>query len=118
MWPWQSNVIHVDECGRRIGDLKDNFGEERASLYQRIGELEGQVEKMRRPLTEDGLNSIAAEVATMIDNTFVRAFVSPAERTKAVHIIVREAIREATEGGKHWNASALTTMIAQASHSH
>lgn len=89
---------------RAVMTTDDDFGEERANLRQRIGELETQVEKMTVRLSDDDLNTLSLRCAHVIEDQFVQSHASRAQRLAKVQLIVREILRELATGKTRWDA--------------
>jgi len=100
---FKRKTISLAEHERIVRMNDADASDQITSLYQQVGELKSQVAAMQKPTTDEGLNEISAAVALHVDNLFVRAWDSPAKRTRAVQITVREAIRESLTGSTHWN---------------
>lgn len=83
--------------------MSDMDGEERANLHQRIAELENQAARMTKAHTDGGLNSIALDVAILIEDLFAQHHDGGrTQRLARMQIIIREAMRANLTGRVSW----------------
>ena len=81
---------------------EDDFAEERANLYQRIGHLETLNARMTLARDEAGMNALALQVARQIEDMFVHFQGGRDARLESAKSVVREAIRIVLAGEQHW----------------
>jgi hypothetical protein len=82
----------------------EDFGEERANFQQIIATQQRRIERLVTPLTENGLNEVSLRVAHAIEDVFAQGCSGRTQRLAMIQIIIRETVREATQGEKKWDA--------------
>ena len=82
-----------------------DFGEERANYRQIIATQQNRIERLAVALTETGLNEISLRVALAVEDQFAKDHPGGrSQRLAKIQVMIREAVRAATQGETYWNA--------------
>lgn len=85
---------------------QDDWDEQRAYFHQQVGDLQARVDRMTRAFTDEGLNSIALDVALAVEDLFAQHHDGGrTQRLAKMQVIVREAMRANLSGRTDWRAS-------------
>lgn len=102
MWPFRKYTDEwkaVEKARKDIAEAEDRL----TNYWQEMGRLKQIISELERPLTDDGVNQIAADLTAAINDYYARGAASVQGRTQAIHTIIATAVRKVVRGDKLWN---------------
>lgn len=99
LWPFSETQLTVAlDNNKQLREQLDDLRESLMYLRQQRDDAEQAMKAMQRPFDKDGLESLANSLTSQIDDIYVRAWGTPADRTRAISLRIQAVIIKTLTG--------------------
>lgn len=98
----RSDVAELRKQNASLRQDRDDAWETNSNLRQQLGEARNRADRMKRALTDEGLNEIALVTAKRIEDLFISSPGGRDHRLEQLKGILREVMRANLTGSTNW----------------